>query len=178
MQEHYASHPTAQRISASNAMNTDPTRPAPSAIMAEKAILSTLVQHPADFIARGIAEGLVEDSFSTPATRIFFRALVDDFRDHGNLDLIAFVQRRQTEGTLDRMGGPAEVSSLYTYAPSPGGWEQWLGQVKEAHARRIALESAHRLAAAETSADAVAEVTGALEAIRRAAEGPRRSISA
>ena len=159
-------------------MNTDPTRPAPSAIMAEKAILSTLMQYPGDFIARGIAEGLTDESFSTPATRCFFRAMVDDFNANGDLEMIAFVQRRQTDGTLQRMGGASEVSSIYTYAPSPGGWSQWIDQVKEAHALRIALASAHRLAEAETSADAAAEVSVALEAIRKATEGPRRSVTA
>lgn len=159
-------------------MNTDPTRPAPSAIMAEKAILSTLMQYPGDFIARGIAEGLTDESFSTPATRLFFRSMVDDFHAHGDLEMIAFVQRRQTDGTLDRMGGPAEITHVYTYAPSPGGWQQWIGQVKESHALRIALASAHRLAEAETSDDAAAEVSGALEAIKKATEGPRRSLDA
>ena len=92
------------KISASNAMTTDPTRPPPAAIMAENAILSTFMQLPAEFIPRGIAEGLTDESFSTQAKQICFRAIVDDFTTYGNIDLTAFVQRRQLDGKLDRMG--------------------------------------------------------------------------
>jgi len=159
-------------------MPADNLRPEPSAIMAEKALLSCMIREPAQFIARGIAEGLCDDSFSTPATRIFFRSIVDDFHAHGDLDLTAFVQRRHTEGTLQRMGGPSQVTDIYTYAATGHAWQQWLDQVKEAHALRLALGCARRLSEIESSADAVAEVTDALEAIRKAAEGPRRSVAA
>ena len=159
-------------------MQDDITRPPPSAIMAEKALLSCLMKEPQHFVARGIAEGLSDESFSTEAMRYFFRCIVDDFRTHGDVEMIAFVQRRSTEGILDRMGGSSGVVEIFTYAPSAGGWSQWLGQVKEAHALRLAQGSARRLFEAENSSDATAEVSAVLEAIRKATEGPGRSVSA
>ena len=101
-------------VSESDPMTTDDLRPEPAAIMAEKALLSCMMQEPAQFIARGLAAGLGEDSFSTPAMREIFRSVVDDFHAHGDLDLTASVQRRQTEGILQRMGGTA---------PSRGGFQ-------------------------------------------------------
>lgn len=159
-------------------MPTDDLRPEPAAIMAEKALLSCMMREPAQFIARGMAAGLCEDSFSTPATRDFFRSLVDDFSAHGNIDLTAFVQRRHTEGTLDRMGGPSQVTDIYTHAVTFDAWQQWLDLAKEAHALRIARATARRLSEADNSTEAAAEISAALEAIRKAAEGPRRSVAA
>jgi len=159
-------------------MTTDAPRAIPHASMAEKALLSCMIKDPALFVARGLAEGLSEESFHTEDMRYFFRTIVDDFHAHDDLDLIAFVQRRQTEGILDRMGGATGVTEVYTYAPSGHAWQQWLDQVKEAHALRIALAAAGRIGDAENSADAADEITAALEAIRKAAEGPRRSIAA
>lgn len=159
-------------------MNADPTRPEPSAIIAEKSILSLFMQYPEQFIARGLAEGLTVDSFSTPATRAFFRTLISDFNDHGGIDIGAFIQRRQNDGELDRMGGPSEVAHIYTYQPTGDAWAQWMALVKEAQALRIAIQSARRLADAPSSEEAASELTSALEAIRKATEGPRRSVSA
>lgn len=130
-------------------MQDDVTRPSPSAIMAEKALLSCMMKEPEHFVARGIAEGLCDEAFSTDAMRHFFRSIVDDFRTHGDVEMIAFVQRRQTAGELDRMGGASGVAEIYTYAPTAGGWAQWLAQVKEAHALRLAQSSARRLFEAE-----------------------------
>jgi replicative DNA helicase len=160
-------------------MTTDDIlRPEPAATMAEKALLSCMMQYPEQFITRGISEGLEEDSFSTPALRETFRFIVDDFHAHGSIDLTAFVQRRQTEGMLDRIGGPWQVTELYTYAASVTGWQQWLDQMKEAHAHRIARTAGRRLLEAENSTEAAADISAALDAIRKAAEGPRRSVAA
>lgn len=159
-------------------MTADDLRPEPAATMAEKALLSCMMQEPAQFIARGLAAGLGADSFSTPAMRELFRAVVDDFHAHGDLDLTAFVQRRQTEGILQRMGGPSQVTEVFSYSLTFTGWNQWIDQVKEAHAHRIARDTARRLLESENSTEAAAEISAALDAIRKAAEGPRRSVAA
>jgi replicative DNA helicase len=158
-------------------MTTENTRAVPRFIMAENSLLSCIMQEPAQFIARGIAEGLTEESFSTQAGKLFFRAMVDDFHSHGDLDLSAFVMRRMDEGILDRMGGAAGITHIYTHAPSAGGWTQWLELVKEAQARRIAQDAGRKLTEAENSEDASAYLADALEAIRKATEGPRRSVT-
>lgn len=146
--------------------------------MTEKAVLSSMMQEPARFIPMAIAEGIGEDSFSTPAFRLYFRTVVDDFHKWQSIDLTAFVQRRHTEGLLQQMGGPWMASEVYGYACSSAGWTQWIAQVKEAHALRVAQDASHKIHNAETSGDAIAEVSAALEAIRKASEGPRRSMDA
>lgn len=158
--------------------NNDTITPPPAAPMAEKAILSCMMAEPARFIAQASAEGITEESFSTPAHRYFLRTILSDFHRDGSIELIAFVQSRHSEGILDRLGGPSAVTEIYGYATSSHGWTQWIAQVKEAQALRTAQEAAHKLHEAETSADAIAEARAALDAIRKAVEGPRRSMTA
>lgn len=157
---------------------TDTILPPPAAPMAEKAILSCMMYEPARFIARASAEGITEESFSTPAHRDFFRSIISDFHRAGSLDLIAFTQDRHREGTLDTMGGAAAVSEVYSYAVSTDGWTHWVSQAKEAQALRTAQEAAHNLHEATTSEEAIAEASSALDAIRKAAQSPRRSMTA
>lgn len=146
--------------------------------MAEKAVLSSMMQEPARFIPLAIAEGLTDESFSTPGLRLYFRHVIEDFHRWETIDLTAFIQRRHAEGIGERMGGPSMAAEIFSYAITSDGWTQWIALVKEAHARRIAQESARKIAEAETSEDAIAEISASLEAIRNAVEGPRRSMDA
>lgn len=154
------------------------TSPPPAATMAEKAILSAMMQEPSRLVPRAAADGITEDSFSTPANRLFFATIRDDHHAHGAIDLIAYVQRRQNEGVLDRMGGPSGVSEINGYAFSTSAWSQWVSQVKAAHAVRTAQEAGRALADTDSAEDAVRQLTAALEATRRASEVPRRSVTA
>ncbi len=145
--------------------------------MAEKSVLSTIMQEPERFVPLATSAGLSESSFSTPALRLAWRYLIEDGHRYGSIDPAAFVQRRQLDGTLDALGGAAGVAEIFTYAPSPSGWSQWIELIKEAHALRSAQEAGRKLSEVETSAEAIAQTTAALEAIRKAAEGPRRSMT-
>jgi replicative DNA helicase len=157
-------------------MNTDITQAPPSAIMAEKSILSNMMQEPGRFIPMAAAEGLSESSFYFPGHQIFYRTIIDDFHQWGRIDLAAFVQQRSTEGNLDRMGGPSAVTDVWGYSHMGDGWTQWVSQVKQAHARRMAQEAAVKIHDADTAAAAIDELTAALDAVRKTAESPRRSL--
>jgi replicative DNA helicase len=159
-------------------IHTDLVQPPPSAPMAEKAILSCMMMKPARFIARASAEGISEESFSTPAHRQLFHSITSDYHRTGSLDLIAFIQARQLDGTLDSIGGPAAVAEIHNYAMMADGWTQWVSQAKETQALRTAQQAAHKLHEAGTSEEAIAEASAALEAIRTAAQSSRRSITA
>jgi replicative DNA helicase len=150
----------------------------PSAPIAEKSILSAMLKHPDTLIRRVLAEGITVEAFWHHG--VLFREIVDYHSTagstNGEIELTSFVQHLHLEGRLDRVGGPAEVSGIYTYQPTAEGWSKWVEMLREAHARRMALDASRKLAEAGDSGEAVEELCSALEAIRKTVTGAKRSV--
>lgn len=156
-------------------MTDDPTTAFPSAPMAEKSILSCMLQYPEQFIRRGLGEGVTPEMFHHH--RHVFTAIRDRFETFGGIDLSALVQQLHLDGLLERCGGPAAFTEIYTYAAGGGGgWSQWMQQLRETYARRLAITRASRLSEAEDSEEAIRETEATLAALREAVSGPRRSL--
>lgn len=153
----------------------------PAAPLAEKSILSVMMQQPDVFIPRAFAEGLSDESFWQYGR--LFRAIVDHHAKHGSIngeiETSSFAQALHLAGSLDAVGGPHavyDVSGAVTGgALGWGGWSVWVGQAREAQARRRARLASQRLAEANDSDEAAAELEAALEAVRKAKAGGHRS---
>ena len=151
----------------------------PHAVMSEKYILSCMFQEPARFIPRSSSDGIDAEAFHMPGHREMFDHLKADFREVGTLDLTLFVQKRNLDGTLQRMGGPSAVTNIYTYSngDSGGHWTEHAAILREQKARRLAITSAGKIAEAEDSDAAILEVKAALDALTAAVAGPRRAAT-
>jgi replicative DNA helicase len=149
----------------------------PHAPMAEKSILSLMMEQSETFIRRALGEGLRAEMFHLHAH--LFTALVAHHKEHGQFDLTAFVQDLQLAGVLDKVGGAATVQGVYSYAMGNSqGWTIYCQQLRETYALRLAIVRAHKLTEAEDSDEAIRETESALAALREAVRGPRRSVAA
>jgi len=107
-----------------------------------------------------------------------FDHLKADYQKAGSLDLTLFVQSRNLDGTLDRMGGPYAVADIYGYSCDSGGqWTQHAAILREQKARRLAITASGKLAEAQDSDEAIHEVKVALDALTAAVAGPRRAAT-
>lgn len=156
----------------------DVTRALPHALGPEKSLLSSILQDPQEYLSRAIEEKLTKDHFYLPQHSTLFGHLLEMFAKGEHIELVSLVQKLLDLGLLDRCGGPATLSELYTYAPTPGHFHHHLQLVKDKFVLRSIIHTANEsVARAYDSPDEVAELLDSVEAsvlaIRENTEGNR-----
>ena len=143
----------------------DVTRSLPHAVGPEKSLLSSMLQDPQEYIGVAIEEKLTKDHFYLPSHSTLFGFLVELFEGGHEVELVSLVQRLIDRGLLDRVGGPATLTDLYTYAPSPGHFRHHLQHVKDKFVLRSIIQNANAaIAQAYDSPDEVAALLDTVEA--------------
>ncbi|MFZ9937426.1 MAG: replicative DNA helicase [Luteolibacter sp.] len=153
----------------------DVTRALPHALGPEKSLLSSMLQDPQEYIGVAIEEKLTAGHFYVPAHSALFGFLIELFESGQEVELVSLVQRLLDRGLLDRVGGPAAITDLYTYAPSPGHFRHHLQLVKDKYVlRSIIQHSNEAIAEAYDAPDEVASLLDTVEqrilAIREGSE--------
>lgn len=143
--------------------NDDVIRALPHAVGPEKSLLSSMLQEPQEYISVAVEEKLTADHFYLPAHSTLFGFLIDSFEKNHEVELVSLVQRLLDRGLLDRVGGPAAISDLYTYAPSPGHFRHHLQHVKDKYVLRSIIQ--HSNEAIAQAYDAPDEVAGLLDTV-------------
>lgn len=154
----------------------------PHAPMAEKAVLSAMMQRP-DWIARGKAEGINADSFYLPQHRELYGALTGwahllPATETGAIDIIGFISHLSTESDLVPLGGPSGIMDVFGYSITLCGWPTWCEQLREMKARRLAITASYGLAGAADSAEAILCAKTTLDALQRAVAGQNLAVTA
>jgi replicative DNA helicase len=72
-------------------------------------------------------------------------------RRRQEVELVSLVQRLLDRGLLDRVGGPAALTDLYTYAPSPGHFRHHLQHVKDKYVLRSIIQNSNEAIARPTT---------------------------
>jgi replicative DNA helicase len=144
-------------------MNTQPDTiiPFPHSVGAEKSVLSVLLQYPEKFED---APDLTAEHFHMPGARVLFAEISDMLRAGKPIELVSLAQHLLDQGLMDRIGGPATLTDLYTYMPSPGNFRQHLDELNRKLACRMTIAAAREMErAAYESPDAseIIEVTSA-----------------
>lgn len=143
----------------------DVTRSLPHALGPEKSLLSSMLQDPQEYIGLAIEEKLTPGHFYLPSHATLFEFLVELFESNQEVELVSLVQRLLDRGLLDRVGGPAALTDIYTYAPSPGHFRHHLQHVKDKHVlRSIIQHSNEAIAQAYDAPDEVATLLDTVEA--------------
>lgn len=143
----------------------DVTRALPHALGPEKSLLSSMLKDSQEYVAVAIEEKLTKDHFYVPAHATLFGVLVEVFESGQPVELVSLTQRLLDRGLLDRVGGPAALTELYTYAPSPGHFRHHLQMVKDKYVlRSIIHRSNEAIARAYEAPDEVAELLDSVEA--------------
>lgn len=107
-----------------------------------------MMQDPQDFIPVALEAGLSKDWFYSPAHGILWERLRDLFEREKPIELISFTQALKDDDVLDNIGGPSEITSIYTYAPTAAHFEHHLEVVKSKWFRRGVLAHCRRMSAA------------------------------
>jgi len=143
------------------AAGDDVTRALPHAVGPEKSVLSSMLQDPQEYVSAAIEERLSGTHFYLPGHGLLFDFLVELFEAGSTLDLVSLTQRLLDRGLLDRVGGAAALTDLYTYAPSAGHFQHHLQLVKDKHVLRSIIR--HSNEAVAQAYDAPDEVAGLLD---------------
>lgn len=141
----------------------DVTRSLPHALGPEKSLLSSMLQDPQEYIGLAIEEKLTSGHFYLPSHATLFEFLVELFEGGQEVELVSLVQRLLDRGLLDRVGGPAALTDIYTYAPSPGHFRHHLQLVKDKHVLRSIIQ--HSNEAIAQAYDAPEEVATLLDTV-------------
>jgi len=142
----------------------DVTRSLPHALGPEKSLLSSMPPEPQDYIGVAVEEKLTKDHFYLPAHSTLFGFLLELFAEGKEVELVSLVQRLLDRGLLDRVGGPAAITDLYTYAPSPGHFRHHLQLVKDKFVLRAIIQnSTEAINQAYDAPDEVAQLLDTVE---------------
>ncbi len=141
----------------------DVTRALPHALGPEKSLLSSMLQDPQEYIGVAIEEKLTKEHFYLPAHSTLYEFLIGLFEGGQAVELVSLVQRLLDRGLLDRVGGPAALTDLYTYAPSPGHFRHHLQHVKDKFVLRSIIQNSNEAIA--QAYDAPDEVAGLLDSV-------------
>ena len=117
----------------------DPTRPFPHALGAEKSVLSSMLQDPAQFVPLASEHGLTEAHFYLQSHQIIFRQASDSFEAGEAIDLVTLVQKFLDLGLLDRVGGAAAVYDIYGYALMSDAFSHHAGIIRDKFIMRSML---------------------------------------
>lgn len=97
----------------------DVTRSLPHAVGPEKSVLSSMLQEPVKYVGLAIETGLTESHFYLPQHAMLFNELCKLSVDGEEIELVSLIQKLLDRGKLERIGGPAYLTELYTYSPTP-----------------------------------------------------------
>jgi replicative DNA helicase len=90
---------------------------------------------PRDAIAECV-EKITEEYFYVPAHQIIYRELVDLWNAAQAIDLITFTQVLRDRNLLDVVGGPAFVTSLFTFVPTAANIEYYIEIIRDKYILR------------------------------------------
>ncbi|QJE95981.1 replicative DNA helicase [Luteolibacter luteus] len=144
----------------------------PHVPLVERAVLSLMIRD-ADFRRRALGDGLKSEHFVT--LRPLFDAIITLARHGTPIDAPTLSAWLDREGRILEVGGHAGVSDVAGADAVPANWSQHLSDLRGAHARRIAQESAEWMASATDPQEALEAATAGMEAIKAAIAGPTRS---
>jgi replicative DNA helicase len=154
------------------------TQPMPHFPLSEKYVISCMFTEPGRFISRAAADGVDHEAFHLPQHRVMLEHIKEDFQKCGNLDLSIFVQDRNADGTLDTMGGASTVYDIASYAVDGGGqWTPHVQRLKEMKGQRLARAATVGLSEASDTEEAIHVLQNALDRVKAAVSGPKRSLS-
>jgi replicative DNA helicase len=133
----------------------------PASNTIEKSVLSVLLQYPEKLDE---APTLSAAHFHTAGHAEFFGRLSDMIRANGKngIDMSTLIDGLARSGALDRMGGPAALSDIATYAPFPSHFQSHVKSLNAFLARRMAVLASIAVFDAAYDAEDVGELVDAL----------------
>ena len=151
--------------------------PMPSAVMAEKSLLSMSLRSLRMLMAAK-ADGIDADCFYHPQCKAAWIAIGEyqaKFPQSEEVDIGFLIQSLNIDGGLDKIGGASYIAELWGYAPSNSSFSEWCSMLREMKARRMAKSISTKLYECEDAEEAIATTQTALEQLRKTISGKQRS---
>lgn len=117
------------------------TRALPNATGPEKSLLSSMMQEPTEYIGAAVEEHLTPEHFYIPAHGTLYKVLLELYEKDQPIELVSLTQLLKDRSLLENLGGPSEITSIYTYAPTAAHFVHHLGIVKAKHILRSVISS-------------------------------------
>lgn len=134
----------------------------PHSMEAEKAFLSSVLQN-VDILEE--ADRVSSKLFFHPAHQIIFNLALEIWTEGKNCDLVTITEALMSFDNLERVGGAAYVSEIYTFVPTAYNWKEYLGILKEKHTARLAIAAAEKIISTASNPASSGELS---ETIQRA----------
>ncbi|HEY1769586.1 MAG TPA: replicative DNA helicase [Chthoniobacterales bacterium] len=119
----------------STSFPVDIHRALPHSVEAEQGVLGSMLISPRETIAE-VVEKINEQYFYIPAHQTIYNVLVDLWNAGAGIDLITFTQVLRDRNFLDAVGGPAFVTSLFTFVPTAANVAYYLAIVRDKYILR------------------------------------------
>src|SRR5881409_3128203 len=110
-------------------------RSPPHSVEAEQGVLGSMLISPREAILECV-EKINEEYFYVPAHQTIYNVLVDLWNAGEAIDLITFTQVLRDRHLLDSVGGPAFVTSLFTFVPTAANVGYYLEIVRDKYILR------------------------------------------
>lgn len=116
-------------------------RALPHAMGPEKSILSSMLQDPTEYVGLAEENGLTSDHFYYPSHKTLFKIIGELSQGHTEIELVSLTQILIDRGLLDKIGGPATLTEIYTYAPTPAHFRHHLELVQDKYTLRNVIDT-------------------------------------
>jgi len=113
----------------------------PASLDAEKSIISSIIQDPANNLDRAIELGVTEEWFHGYGTRTMWELLSKKGVAGQSLDLVSLNATLTDLGLLAKIGGPSALAELYSYATNDAHFESHIEIIKTKYAARQILKA-------------------------------------
>ena len=118
----------------------DTHRTPPHSVEAEQGVLGSMLISPREAVAEAV-EKINDEYFYVPAHQAIYNALVDLWNAGQAIDLITFTQVLRDRNLLESVGGPAFVTSLFTFVPTAANIGYYLEIVRDKYILRQIIDA-------------------------------------
>lgn len=130
-QKEYQSGPELQKKSSIKKEEEFTQRALPHANGPEKSLLSSMLQDPAEYVMLAEEKGLTPDHFYHPSHKAIYQVMRELSNNGVEIELVSFTQTLLDRELLEKIGGPAAVTEIYTYSPTAAHFEHHLNIIKD-----------------------------------------------
>ncbi len=125
----------------------DVHRMLPQSQDAELGLLGSILLAPREVMGECVEKKISPEHFHVPAHSTIFTVLRELYDANKPIDFILLTQLLRDRGLLDKVGGPAFVTSLFTFVPTAANASYYLEILKEKHTLRQIIVTCTDLAA-------------------------------
>ena len=112
---------------------------------AEKSVLSCILQEPNKFIPLALSLYVTPDDFYLPSHQTLFNRILKLHKNGQDVELVSIIQLLLDNGELDRVGGPAAITDIYTYAAGGQHLKSHVAILRSKRALRMAVEMSNEI---------------------------------